>query len=282
MVETTCTFGPSGILKGVFTHPENSSVETGKPGVLLLNAGLVYHVGPFRMNVTLARRLAEAGFTVLRFDLSGIGDSDSRRDARSGKELAVLDIKDAMDFFSCMNSGITTFVLAGLCSGADNAHATAITDTRITGCISLDGFTYPTAGFYLRDYLPYIVSPRRWVKFAAKRLQRLFSKDTAEKTVAELNRSAFSRPFPPQKQVEAEIRGLVNRGVDLLYIYSGGIPGMYNYANQFRDMFSSIDFRDNVELEYFGNADHTFSQCSERAKLIDCIYAWMAKRYSAL
>jgi hypothetical protein len=100
-----------------------------------------------------------------------------------------------------------------------------------------------------------------------------------EKAAAELIHPAYSRPFPPQKQVGAEIQSLVNRGVNLLYIYTEGIPGMYNYANQFRDMFSKVDFKNNMQLEYFENADHTFSRCSERTKLIDCICNWMVKKY---
>ncbi|HEY5972738.1 MAG TPA: hypothetical protein VIT22_12400, partial [Pseudoxanthomonas sp.] len=42
--------------------------------VVLLNAGLIHRVGPFRLYVRLARELAESGFDVLRFDLPGIGD----------------------------------------------------------------------------------------------------------------------------------------------------------------------------------------------------------------
>ena len=43
--------------------------------VVLFNAGLIHRMGPFRLHVHLARRLAEQGLDVFRFDMPRIGDA---------------------------------------------------------------------------------------------------------------------------------------------------------------------------------------------------------------
>jgi len=79
--EKIFTCGPGGALVGVLTEPDVARAPPDAPAVLLWNVGLNHRVGPFRVFVELARRLAEAGFTVLRLDLSGLGDSEVRKDA---------------------------------------------------------------------------------------------------------------------------------------------------------------------------------------------------------
>ena len=39
--------------------------------VVMLNAGLIHRVGPFRMNIELAERLARRGIDLFRFDAVG-------------------------------------------------------------------------------------------------------------------------------------------------------------------------------------------------------------------
>jgi hypothetical protein len=63
-----------GSLVGILSRPP-AGVDPAMPGVLLLNAGRIHRVGPNRLYVAIARRLAAMGFAVCRFDLSGIGDS---------------------------------------------------------------------------------------------------------------------------------------------------------------------------------------------------------------
>ena len=53
------------------------------PKILFLSSGNESHIGPNRLWVDLARRLAGRGFSCLRFDLSGIGDSPVRPGAAS-------------------------------------------------------------------------------------------------------------------------------------------------------------------------------------------------------
>ena len=75
MTEQVLLFGTNRCLVGMLTEPEKSQVPADLPAFILFNAGLLHRVGPNRLHVTLARRLARRGFPVLRFDFSGIGDS---------------------------------------------------------------------------------------------------------------------------------------------------------------------------------------------------------------
>lgn len=83
ITETAHVFGEG--LVGVLSRPRQ--IVAGRPAVILLNAGLVQRSGPFRVYAQLARALASCGFVVLRFDLSGRGDSASPVGASPGPVL---------------------------------------------------------------------------------------------------------------------------------------------------------------------------------------------------
>src|SRR5690606_3782223 len=57
---------------GIVSAPQGPAFET---GVIIVTGGLQYRVGAHRQSVLLARQLAAAGFTTLRFDLAGLGDA---------------------------------------------------------------------------------------------------------------------------------------------------------------------------------------------------------------
>jgi pimeloyl-ACP methyl ester carboxylesterase len=109
--------------------------------VLLLNAGLVPRVGPNRMYVRLARSLARAGRPVLRFDFSGVGDSEARRDTVRFETGAVEDTRLAMDLLA-EREGCTRFATLGLCSGAEIAFKTACADERVVGAAMINAPRY--------------------------------------------------------------------------------------------------------------------------------------------
>src|SRR5436190_8757987 len=83
---------------GVLTEPDPQVRSADAPAVVLLNAGLLHRVGACRLHVRVARALAPAGFTSLRFDFSGMGDSEPRRDGLSFEEAAVREVQEAMDY----------------------------------------------------------------------------------------------------------------------------------------------------------------------------------------
>ena len=73
--ETPLNFGDRGQLFGILSEPRERSTARGRLGVILLNTGADYHIVPSRLYVSIADRWANVGYTVLRFDLSGLGDS---------------------------------------------------------------------------------------------------------------------------------------------------------------------------------------------------------------
>jgi len=109
MREEAIHFGASKSLVGIVTDPAEDGGA--RPAVILLNSGIFHRVGPNRLYVTLARRLALAGFVTLRFDLSGIGDSVIRRDNVPFERSSVLETQEAMAYLAA-SRGVNHFLLA--------------------------------------------------------------------------------------------------------------------------------------------------------------------------
>lgn len=91
----------------------------GAPTILMVTSGAESRVGPARQWVELSRRWACEGLRVVRFDLSGMGDSPTRP-GRPERWIysrdALRDIAEAAAAVSPQDPG--NIVLVGLCSGA--------------------------------------------------------------------------------------------------------------------------------------------------------------------
>src|SRR5437867_887582 len=120
MTERVVQFGDGNSLVGVLSEPAAGMKPGSRPAVILLNAGTLHRVGPHRVYVRIARVLASEGFPVLRFDLSGLGDSAPRRDNVPYRESTLRETRDAMDCLAGQGVG-RQFLLMGFCEGADIA-----------------------------------------------------------------------------------------------------------------------------------------------------------------
>jgi pimeloyl-ACP methyl ester carboxylesterase len=280
MKEKAVLFGLERNLAGVLTFPENGN-EKRTAGIIIFNAGFIHHVGPYRLHVDLARDLAAAGFPVLRFDFSGIGDSP----LGNSKELDLERIKtenNAAIETMVHHTGCERIILLGLCSGADNAHAIAIDDARISGIVFMDGFAYPTFLFYCKDYGPGLLKPMKWLGYCfrlAKKMRAFCSKRSASASFFQPDLKIYERDFPPKPQVIRELQAMIDRGTKLFFIYSGGIAIYYNYDKQLVHMFRSLNFKGRVSHRYFKDADHTFTNYFLREKLRGEIVKWVGENF---
>ena len=284
MIETAVCLGPKGGLIGIYTEP--AVARDNAPAVLFLTAGITHRSGPFRLHVDIARRLAQRGYACLRVDLAGIGDSDGRERGLSEQEGTQADARLAMDFLQS-RTGAKRLVLFGLCSGADDSHSVALRDARVAGIIGLDGFAYPSRfRLALRQAVRQARRPGNVYRKAISRLRASWLCRTIlgqppeldAETRAQERVQTFQRDFPPRDAVAEEIAALLRRGVHLLYIYSGGYK-LYNYKGQFFDEFPNVRQNPGVEVEYFGNADHTYMLLADRDQLIRRIEAWLDSRF---
>jgi hypothetical protein len=281
------TLGEDGRLIGIVSHPSGperiaraATMAAGPndPGLILLNAGVLHRVGPHRLHVALARRLAAVGMTSLRLDLGGIGDSVASPDAANFRESAVADTRLAMTTMTEMY-GIPRFVLFGICAGADNSIATALVDERVAGIILIDPPTHPTPRSRLR-YLYTRVAKRgrpqdvvRWgLKTAERGLQQVMARLRGGDEPA---RASGKREAPPLPVYRAQWTGLVERGVRILAIFSGIHGAGYNHPEQLFEWFPAL--RGRIEHAYFSDANHTFTELTVQVELIDTVTRWMAK-----
>ena len=131
--------GPDGPVLGILTEPLGGHVEM---CALLINAGAQRRTGPNRMWVQIARRWAARGVPTLRFDLSGIGDSDGDAAAlvlvaSIYKAAYGLEARAALDALAARGLP-QRFVVLGLCAGGYWSLQTALADERVRAAILLN------------------------------------------------------------------------------------------------------------------------------------------------
>lgn len=122
----------SARLWGILTRPAPDVVASAT-AVLIVVGGPQYRVGSHRQFVLLARALAKAGFATMRFDCTGMGDSEG--DPRSFDALGP-DLRAALDALSRACPDTQRTVVWGLCDGASAALLFATNDPRVAGIVA--------------------------------------------------------------------------------------------------------------------------------------------------
>jgi len=276
-IEQVCAFGDNSTLIGVYTPP----VDTGnsQPCALYLTAGLLHHVGPSRLHVEMARALSLQNVAGLRFDLSGVGDSETSSMGGYFIDRSVNEVRQAMDFLE-QQYGHTRFVLIGLCSGADDALATAQSDKRVSGIVLLNGYAYK-AGLFFLNRLKIFYLPRLFVLQKLRRqITKFFRRDSkaAKETKAALAELDDDfRYIPPQQETADILEKLTNSNADLLFVYTGSEHDDYTYKGQLYAMFPRLRGSAYVSERYIKEADHTLILKSDRIKVTNWVCEWFEK-----
>lgn len=285
--------GERETILGIVTEP--AALDADKPICLVLNAGIIHRIGAHRNAVNIARDLAGAGFTVVRLDLSGIGDSPRRRDALDFGASAVADVREVMDHLSKLYD-TDRFVAIGLCSGADNGFQASVVDERLVGAVFLDGYGYPTSTFRLRDLAARARAQKNAVALAKKmagkivdraisigqhKLPEVFGTPPVEPESSGPPSAVpdYVREFPPRDEVARQLQDLVNRDYQMLWLYTGGVFGYFNYEGQFRDSFPDVDFRACLDVVHLVNCNHTATALQSQRQIRDAITDWARRRF---
>ena len=254
-------------------------------GVMIIVGGPQYRAGSHRQFTLLARRLAEHGFPVLRFDYRGMGDSEGEM---RGFDAVGDDIRAALDSLVSEVSGLRGVVLWGLCDAASAALFHAATDDRVTGLVLLNPWVHTEAGSaktLLKYYYPKrLVSAEFWGKVLRGRLkidQIIGSLTGMLRTIMGHDHSVAAQPdthahlAPP----------LPERMLESLSIFRGSLllilSGRDYTAREFRDLVDS-DPRWRNELNSHAarqvlveDADHVFSSDAWRERVTHETLAWL-------
>lgn len=279
--EQAILLGARKSLVGVIAQAATRADADERPTIVILNSGIIHRIGPNRMGVALARVLAAAGHVVLRFDLSGIGDSDARTDSLQPLDAALADIKEALDALEAAR-GVRRVILLGLCSGADHAAIYGGSDPRVVGLVLLDPAIPPTRRYRLR----YWMWRMRWLggrlsspRSTARLVSRLLRRDAAD-----VDDEAQDIPMTPSLDsrevrdfLEQAYRRAIDSRLQMLAVFTAGRGDRHNYRTQMLEAFPNLRFGERLQLEYFDDSDHVFTSRANRARLTELLLGWIAR-----
>ena len=237
--ERPVVFGARHPLFGIFTPADPGATRSGRPSIVIANAGCVNRQGPHAMFVRMARRWASLGFDVLRVDLSGIGDSPV---APGGVENVTYPDSGMSDLEEAIRAaGHERAIVAGLCSGGDYAFQLGSTGAPLAGS--------------------WILNPRTF--------------GVLDLTAVE----SGAPPTTPVADVPEALRSMAERGVDTTLVVSRGDPGVAyvdaHAGDAMRDL-SSVDGFVRFDLE---GADHPFTPVTVQQQVSDRLTERLVARF---
>jgi len=131
-----------GGMFGILSRPTKPIANA--PLIVLPNIGANYHIGCNRIYVELGRRWAALGFSVMRFDVTGIGDSPALAGQRENDIYADSSIADTGRVLRWGSEvlGVERFVLGGVCSGAYASYYAALANTSVSAVLLMNPLTF--------------------------------------------------------------------------------------------------------------------------------------------
>lgn len=273
--ENVYTVGPGKSLVAAVTEPVLGT-KNALPIIVILNTGIIHRVGHQRKFVILARELAERGYSVVRFDFGGIGDSERRADHLPALEGCLDDIRVILDWLET-SRGHRRAILLGLCSGADHAIIYAGSDPRVVGAGLLDPMIPPTRRFYLHYILHRLTRPRSWLSFITGN-GRLFT--TLRTWLVKPKSGDIVAVRPEDERVRQFLKDVYARAVEnnvqLLSVLTGASDTRQaSYREQILDAFPELNLRPLLRAEFFEDSDHLFLFEHDRKRLNAIIIDWV-------
>jgi pimeloyl-ACP methyl ester carboxylesterase len=272
------------ILFGIVTEPHQGDKR--RRGVILLTVGAEHHIGSSRMYVSLARHWARHGYTVMRLDLAGLGDSGTRP-GRPNDEVfppaAIEDIRIAVEFMRS-RYGIGDITLGGLCSGAYHSLRAAIAALPVNrillvnpmnflwnegltaGDLQLEVDVARNVGFY-RDR---VFSAAIWKRiltgrFNIWRIARILMQRPLLDFESKLHDLARSFRIHMRRDLGWELEEIGARGVKMVFVFARGEPGLDVLRLQGGSAVKRLG--DRCLIHIIDSADHIFSHTATREEL---------------
>jgi pimeloyl-ACP methyl ester carboxylesterase len=274
MHEEALLLGPNKSNVGVFTLATDRAERQANVAVICITAGMLHHVGPHRMHVLLARALVNKGFSTLRFDLSGIGDSAARSDDLPAQEIPVHEINDAIDELE--SRGYRRFIVFGICSGAAQAVRAASGNPNVVGLVLVntgtdDGATevdfQPAAQLYLKHSARNL---NAWKNFFTGKVKYRDLFVTLFSALIQKLKGGYQNELTMEQRLQNRIQPFMRQGTSILMVLSDRHSQFYQVHKETFEKLQCARFQTLV----YDDTDHLFSALSAQQDLIDRVCEW--------
>jgi uncharacterized protein len=296
------------LLFGILHEPIETNDANNDTCILLLSPGVKMRVAPHRLYIDMAENFITEGFSVLRFDFWGLGDSEGDFNETYLADLYgeiqigcyVNDTRCAMDWLSNVK-GFSKFILGGLCGGAITALLTGAEDNRCVGLLSigipviLDSQNIDKNKYLTQwqkrslrlGYFRNLFNLNSWYRLLTLKsdfhliLQLLFfSNDSKSSTKDNQNNQAKKgnvNPFFAPKFFD-----LLSRQVNVILIFSGSDRLLYEFnekfIQQYKDRFDM--YSDQITQHVIPNANHILSNTEWKTQMINFSSDWLKTIYT--
>lgn len=271
------------------------------PAVLMLNSGSVHHIGPNRLWVQLARAWAQRGVTVLRLDISGIGDSPPRPGASENvvySPYAGADIAAALAWLR-REGGATECHVMGLCSGGYHALKAAMAGQYITSALVINPLTFNwKEGTEMDDVKDYEVASlaakfrrklfvaRSWKKLLLGRVDMRIVLEVAWRRLysfvhPHLLALARALHLPLRDDLVGQLAEAARHGIQLKFVFAENAPGFALLEREGGRAVHRMVKRGQASLDFIPGADHTFTPLQARQRLVEVLERRMLAAGSA-
>jgi dienelactone hydrolase len=298
--ESAAIFDLERRLFGVLSENVSHSEQCGT-GIIIANAGSVHNVGPGRLYVELARAWAALGFSVLRVDVGGVGDSDTRDDRADNHpypDHAVRDLASAARWM-VDRGGVRRVVIAGLCSGAHASFHAGLEVHGIAGIVVVNPIVFywnPTCALDVSAWTNYYESRRysrsvrevgAWVRLMRGEVNVRYASAVGYRRIREViggTAAGLWRRFgwhaAEDEDVPTDLERISARGVDVLLVFSEGDPGLdFVQRRHAHEMRALERRRANFAMRVVPGADHTFTRLEARARLAQLLTTHLVARH---
>lgn len=291
--ETIVNYGQKGSLCGIFTPaltPAREKASNGNPCIIFLNAGIIHKVGPNRIYQKLASGYAGNGFSTLRLDFSGLGDSGFTEETGAAANGKVTEVKMAMHWLQ-EHKGIDRFILSGMCTGAVAALETSLADPRVIGLCLIDGIytddqQVKCLGWKqlkARQFKKYLFRWGKWMKLLSGESKLITGKNFRAGVllvIARLKRKRVRREKVnpvPDSPTPWEI--LFGRNVKIQMVFCEGNDAIDIYNISLSRQLARYRTTGMLQTAFVRGVDHTFTPLWSQKHLSDLTTAWLKKEF---
>jgi hypothetical protein len=288
-----------------------------RQAIILLSPGVKMRVAPHRLYNLMSQRYAHLGYSVLRFDFTGLGDSEGSIEERMAADFYgtvqvgryVGDTIASMDWME-QTQGTQEFILAGLCGGAITGLLAGAEDTRMKGLLGLgipvildaagvDHLRYVTDGqlhSLQKRYIDRLIKPDAWLRLLTLRsdyatilkvirrmagfpaTQKGLTKATSEE--GKEHGSYTASNF--NKLFPRAILKVLQDSCKVLFIFSGGDRLLWEFREKFEPRWET-DLRKldtGYEVHTIEQANHILSLPRWREEMLQRSTEWLLQNFS--